>query len=73
MLVRAAVRNVQRVLQFIEDNLRDPSLSCQGDRHLSVTTIGFNWGFKDAGHFGRAFKQQIGCTPTDARVREGGG
>jgi len=107
-------RNVltQRVLQFIEDSLRDPALNCQviaakhriserylrvlfqglgtcasdwmwrrrlerarqdltdpRQHHLSVTTIGFSWGFKDAAHFSRAFKQQFGCTPTAARSR----
>jgi transcriptional regulator GlxA family with amidase domain len=41
-------------------------------RHLSVTTIGFTWGFKDAAHFSRAFKAHFGRTPSDAR-REGPG
>jgi AraC-like DNA-binding protein len=111
-------RNVltQQVLQYIEDHLRDPALTCEAiaarhrisqrylrvlfqelgtcasawmwrrrlerarqdlvdarQRHLSITTIGFSWGFKDAAHFSRAFKQQFGCTPTAARVNEAGG
>jgi AraC-like DNA-binding protein len=105
---------IQRVLQFIEDHLGDPDLSCEGvaerhriserylrllfeelgtcasdwiwrrrlerarvdltdprQRHLSVTTIGFTWGFKDAAHFSRAFKAQFGQTPSEARRRGG--
>jgi AraC-like DNA-binding protein len=106
-------RNVltQRVIQFIEDNLGDPELTCRSiaerhriserylrllfremdtcashwiwrrrlerarqdlldprQHHRSVTSIGFNWGFKDAAHFSRAFKQQFECTPSEARV-----
>lgn len=113
--VLSYARNVliQRVLQFMEDNLGDPDLTCAtiaqrhriserylrlrfeeigtcasdwlrrrrlecarqdlvdpGKRHLSVTTIGFTWGFKEAAHFSRAFKTQFGCTPSDARTRE---
>ncbi len=105
-------RNVltQQVLQFIEDNLADPQLTCRSvaqrhrisdrylrllflelgacasdwiwrrrlerarqdlidprQRHLRVKTVGFNWGFKDAAHFSRAFKEQFGCTPTQLR------
>ena len=103
---------IQRVLQYIEDHLGEPELTCEAvaarhriserylrllfeelgtcasdwiwrrrlerarldladpqQRHLSVTTIGFTWGFKDAAHFSRAFKAQFGCTPSDARQR----
>lgn len=103
---------VQRVLQFIEDHLASPELSCEvvarrhriserylrmlfeelgtcasdwiwqrrlerarqdladpSLKHLSVTTIAFNWGFKDAAHFSRAFKARFGSTPTLARWR----
>lgn len=105
---------IQRLLQFIEDHLGDPELSCEAvaerhriserylrmlfrelgtcpsdwlwrrrlerarqdlldprQGHLSVTTIGFRWGFKDAAHFSRAFKAEFGCTPSPARLRDG--
>jgi len=32
-----------------------------------LTEIAFRWGFNDAAHFSRAFKQQFGCSPREFR------
>lgn len=107
---------VQQILQFIEERLRDPDLSCAAIaakhriserylrvlfhelgssaseriwcrrlerahqdlldarlRHLSIASIGFNWGFKDAAHFSRAFRHRFGCTPSEARTSNAAG
>ena len=37
--------------------------------HLSITAIGFDVGFKDAGHFSRAFKARFGMTPKSWRAQ----
>ncbi len=58
----------RRRLERARQDLIDPH-----QRHVSVKTIGFNWGFKDAGHFSRAFKQQFDCTPTQLRNHDSGG
>lgn len=34
---------------------------------MPVTSIGYESGFKDPSYFARAFKQSIGCTPSDYR------
>jgi len=39
-------------------DMRDPAL-----RDLTLTDIAFRWGFNEAGHFSRCFKQQYGVTP----------
>jgi AraC family transcriptional regulator, positive regulator of tynA and feaB len=33
----------------------------------SVTEIAFRWGFHDAAHFARVFRQRFECTPSDVR------
>nr|WP_291557272.1 helix-turn-helix domain-containing protein [Comamonas sp. SCN 65-56] len=35
----------------------------------SVSEIAFAWGFNDAAHFSRAFKNRFGCSPRDMRAR----
>lgn len=35
--------------------------------HRSISTIAYDWGFKDAGHFSRAFKARFGTTPKQLR------
>jgi AraC-like DNA-binding protein len=42
--------------------LSDPRLS-----HRHISDIAFGWGFSDATHFGRSFKEQFGVTPRDWR------
>ena len=37
--------------------------------HVSVTSIGYDVGFKDAAHFSRAFKSAFGETPSAFRLR----
>ncbi|MDD5114762.1 MAG: helix-turn-helix domain-containing protein [Methylobacter sp.] len=32
-----------------------------------ISDIAFRWGFNDAAHFSRAFKQQFGCSPREFR------
>jgi AraC family transcriptional activator of tynA and feaB len=34
-----------------------------------LSDIAFGWGFNDAAHFSRAFKQQFGCSPREFRQR----
>ena len=40
-------------------------------RHAQVAQIAWRWGFTDAAHFARLFKDRFGCTPSEAR--DGGG
>lgn len=42
-------------------------VSCRLD-HAQVAGIGYRWGFTDAAHFSRAFKERFGCTPSEARA-----
>jgi len=45
-----------------------------GDAALAgepVATIGFRWGFTDAAHFSRAFREQFGVAPRAYRLRVG--
>ena len=34
----------------------------------SITQIAFSWGFNDAAHFSRTFRQRFGCSPRDLRA-----
>jgi AraC-like DNA-binding protein len=38
--------------------------------HLSITDIGFHWGFNDAAHFSRSFRADYGMTPRTFRQRQ---
>jgi AraC-like DNA-binding protein len=42
-------------------------LAGQQRRDETVTTIGMRWGFMDAAHFSRLFRDAYGCTPTEYR------
>lgn len=54
----------QRLKRALYD-LKDPTLN-----RLSVTEIGFRWGFNDAGTFTRNFKRQFGFLPKEAREQQ---
>jgi len=41
--------------------------------HSSVSDIAFSWGFNDATHFSRSFRQQFGLSPREWRRDAGGG
>ena len=53
-----------RRLEQARRDLADPL-----HRHVSVTGIGYDAGFKDAAHFSRAFKSAFGETPSAYRSR----
>ena len=50
-------------LQECRRALRDPACA-----HLTVSGIGARWGFADASHFGRVFRQAYGMTPGEWRA-----
>ena len=52
----------RRRLEHCARNLTDPRRA--GER---IAEIAFRWGFSDASHFSRAFRQQFGCAPGDFR------
>jgi AraC-like DNA-binding protein len=47
-------------------DLLDPRLASQ-----SVSAIAYDWGFNDAAHFSRAFRDKFGCAPRDWRRSKG--
>jgi AraC-like DNA-binding protein len=49
-------------LDAIKRDLADPALD-----QRSVSDIAFGWGFNDAAHFSRAFKERFGVTPKEFR------
>ena len=53
-----------RRLEQAREELRNPRMA-----HRSITSIAYDWGFKDTGHFSRAFKKRFGETPRAARVQ----
>jgi AraC-like DNA-binding protein len=52
-----------RRLEKAREDLRNPRLA-----HRSITSVAYDWGFKDTGHFSRAFKTRFGETPREARA-----
>ncbi len=52
----------QQRLEACRRDLCDPRA-----RHRSVSEIAFSWGFNDATHFSRSFKEQFGCPPREWR------
>jgi acetamidase/formamidase/AraC-like DNA-binding protein len=55
------IRN--RRLERCRLDLKNPQLS-----NMSISDIAFRWGFNDAGHFSRAFKDQFGASPREFRL-----
>ncbi|SHM86890.1 helix-turn-helix domain-containing protein [Cryptosporangium aurantiacum] len=53
---------VQR-LERVRAELLDPA-----QRHRTISDLAFGWGFVDASHFSRAFRQRYGCTARELRV-----
>jgi len=49
-------------LERCRQDLLDPAL-----RHLNLTQIAFRWGFNDAAHFSRSYREAYDETPTDTR------
>ncbi len=43
-------------------------LVSQRGREAQVAEIAYRWGFTDAAHFARLFRDRFGCTPSDARA-----
>lgn len=35
--------------------------------HMQISEIAFRWGFTNAAHFARAFRQRFGRSPSEAR------
>lgn len=55
----------QSRLAACTNDLRDSKL-----RHRSISEIAFAWGFNDAAHFSRAFKERHGMSPRQWRARQ---
>ncbi len=55
---------VQR-LEGAKRDLCDPALGAR-----NVSDIAFGWGFNDAAHFSRAFRDRFGCSPRELRTRK---
>lgn len=53
-----------RRLEHCAKELSDPARDGE-----PVAEIAYRWGFNDAAHFSRAFKQQFGCAPREFRRR----
>lgn len=51
-----------RRLERCRLDLQNPQLA-----NMSISDVAFRWGFNDAGHFSRAFKDQFGVTPREYR------
>lgn len=45
-------------------------LSDEGKDNKSISTIAFSWGFNDAAHFSRVFKEQYGVSPSKWRKQK---
>lgn len=49
-------------LEACARDLRDPRQA-----HRSISEVAYGWGFNDAAHFSRAFKERFGCAPREWR------
>lgn len=73
-LSRAKLYRITEPLDGIMNYIREQRLKrCMRElqnplsNHLSITEIGFKWGFNDIGTFARNFKRHFGIRPTEAR------
>ncbi|MDB5583671.1 MAG: AraC family transcriptional regulator [Bradyrhizobium sp.] len=53
----------QRRLEHAREDILNPLFL-----HRSITTIAYNWGFKDTAHFSRAFRRRFDASPRDTRA-----
>ncbi|MDD7964471.1 helix-turn-helix domain-containing protein [Actinomycetospora lemnae] len=54
---------IARRLEAAHDELGRP-----GARHKGIATVAHEWGFRDAAHFSRRFKEAYGMTPRERRA-----
>jgi AraC-like DNA-binding protein len=55
----------QQRLEACRRDLCDPRMARRG-----ISEIAFSWGFNEAGHFSRSFREQFGVSPRDFRSSE---
>ena len=55
---------LRRRLEETAKQLVDPAW-----RRRTITELAFGWGFNNATHFARVFKEKMGCSPREYRVR----
>lgn len=74
-LSRAHLYRLAEPLSGITNHIRNQRLKrCwkelqnPGNNHLTITELGFKWGYNDAGTFTRNFKKAFGMLPKDARA-----
>lgn len=60
---QASAYILRQRLHRVQEQLAAPEL-----RHLSIWHIAARWGFNDASHFSRLFKQHVGMTPRSYRL-----
>jgi AraC-like DNA-binding protein len=51
-------------LEAVRRDLVDPALAGR-----PVSAVAFDWGFNDAAHFSRAYRERFGCAPREARAQ----
>ncbi|MBS0436120.1 MAG: helix-turn-helix domain-containing protein [Proteobacteria bacterium] len=54
-----------RRMERCSRDLLDPRLAAR-----PVSEIGYRWGFNDAAHFSRSFRERFGCPPREWRQRK---
>jgi AraC-like DNA-binding protein len=67
MLFEEENESVSRYIQRLRLSSCKASLADADFKTYSVSEIAYNWGFKDASHFSRAFKSEFGDTPASYR------
>jgi AraC-like DNA-binding protein len=56
--------------RYIQDRRLERCHGALGDpahAHRTIGEIAYSWGFSDLSHFGRRFKAEYGCSPSDYR------